>query len=82
MVEQNENLRKKFTVINKFWIYFCNVFFCNLRPDEFLYEKMKENKYYSHKNILDVNYERINEFYSVDEKKISQFLDELRMKNN
>lgn len=74
----NKLLREKYPVIHKIWIYFCNIFFCAIREDQFLCEVFKQNLYYSHKFILELNIDRIQEFYSLDEKCISDFIDHIR----
>lgn len=79
-LEINETLKEKFQVINKYWIYFCNIFFCNLNKNEFLYGNLKPNTYYSQKLILDNNLERINKFYSVNDANIYEFINEIYLK--
>ena len=73
-------MRKNFPVINKVWIYFCNIFLCAIREDKFLLENLKENVFYSHNYILDMNIDKIQEFYSLDDKNINGFIDEIRSK--
>jgi hypothetical protein len=67
-----ENIKNSFPIVNKYWIYFCNIFFCKLRTDEFSEKNPNQNVNYSHRQILQANLDIINDFYSLE--KIEEFV--------
>jgi hypothetical protein len=67
-------------VVDKIWIYFCEFFFCKLKKDEFLYNYLYPQYYYSQKNIFISNKDNIDEFYSIDSIKLNNFIDDINCK--